>query len=204
MNNNSRAYTKDEIISNLLTYLHDDVPEICRISFGENYSSEDVLFTVLGTLDGETLELPGFELIPVADGKEEDDIGGELHSLIFRKDEELKALLASGTISKSGYSFVVKMKDLAANCSRDMVVPEILKTIDLGVTEDYINYTTFNFRPIPHQEDIFIAIEKGENYYPIDAPNISGQLAKTYDTLYSNKKITQDEKSPSAVTEEKV
>ena len=202
-NNTSREYTKDEIVRILLAYLHDDIPNICKLSFGENYSSENVLFIVLGALDGETLELPGFELIPIIDGKEYDDIGGELHSLLLQKKEKLNELLASGMISKLGYSFITKMKELAVNCNRDMIVSEVLKTIDLGVSEDFMNYTKFKLKPISHQEDIDIAIERGINYYPIDAPDISGQLVKTYYTLYPDKKIIQGEEPSNAVTEEK-
>ena len=188
--NISREYTKEEIIEILLDNFH-DIAEVCRLSFGDDYSSENVMFVLLGNLDGEIPDLPSFELIPVVDEKECDDIGGELHSLFLQKDEKLNELLAGGIIDKPTYDFIIKMKELAATCNRDMIIPEVLKIIDSGITGYDVNYNKYKLKPLTNEEDIEYEIEQGDNYYPIDAPDISGQLANTYYTLYPNEIIQE-------------
>lgn len=181
--NKSRMYTNEEIILKFIDTLH-NLPGAWRLLKEDNYSSNEVLFSLLSIIDGSDLVLPAFKLIPIVDKNEHDDIGGELHSLFLRPIKELNQFLAEGKISKTAYSFITKMQELAITCNRDMIILEVLKIIDTGMTDGDGNQITFKLIPISSQEDNDYFREEGENFYPLDAPNISGQLATYYSSLY--------------------
>lgn len=203
MSSESKPYTKEEIIKNLLDemYKTNRFYEALNKRNGEKYNGESIAFNFFAFIDGETLNIPAFYIDATVKnksgyGEEENEMGlgdGELHSLILRKNEELQDKEDKGYISTILRSFIRKIQQLIKDYDNgqikesDELVARIFELIDKGY-ESGDKVISFEMKACPHEEDKEEAIEEGENYYPEKGENIAGALADTYRAKYLSKK----------------
>lgn len=184
----SRPYTKEETIQNLLTTIHE------KIHFLDKEDGDTIAHMFFASIDGDT-ELPGFQVNALL--AEPKDIGGELHSLILRQENELNEMEQNKIISPILRSFIERVKQLikefdsTKNKESDELIANFFGLIDYG-----IDGTLLELKAISCPEDIELYKSEGENYYPIEGINIAGDLAKRYRQLYLEKNNRKQENEP--------
>lgn len=173
--NEVRAYTMEEIRGEFLTSLYASQSVLDK---QEKRDGLSIAYTVLSTIDeGEPL----YEIIPT---NHEEDIAGELHSLILRSDEELNTLQNNGKISDIQRHLIEAVKkaskkyDACGINNSHILTSEILRIIDHGV-----NGITFELKAIGNPEDIEYYKNMETNYYPEQGENIAGKLAVQYNRI---------------------
>lgn len=173
--NEVRAYTMPEVRGEFLTNLYVMQSTLDKQQKRDGLS---IAYTVLSCMDeGEPLfEVIGSDILG--------DIGGELHSLILRTDEELKEI-------EKNYSFPLSQKvlvnavrmlafayDQKGENNSHKLTADILRLFDQGIAG-----VTYEVKALGNPEDIEYYKERGLNYFPEEGENVAGKLAFEYNRI---------------------
>lgn len=170
-----RAYTTPEIRGEFLTNLYVTQSILDK---QQKQKGIDIAYTVLSSID------EGTPLFAVVASDINDDIAGELHSMILSSDEILNQFEQTGKYPKSQKALVDEVRRLASVYDmRDIndshaLISAILKLFDFGIKGH-----TYELKAIGHEEDIEYYTEMGSNYYPLEGENIAGNLAHQYERI---------------------
>ena len=123
-----------------------------------------------------------------------DDIGGELHSLILRSEEELKEFEKTRKYPPSQKALVNAVRILAyaydqkGENNSHKLTADILRLFDQG-----IGGMTYEVKAIGNPEDIEYYKSIETNYYPEKGENIAGKLAFHYNRIVEACKVRTSE-----------
>lgn len=180
-----RAYTRQEVRGEFLTNLYATQSVLDKQQRRDGLS---IAYTVLSTMDeGEPLfEVIGSDVL--------DDIGGELHSLILKSEEELKEFEKTRKYPPSQKALVNAVRILAyaydqkGENNSHKLTADILRLFDQG-----IGGMTYEVKAIGNPEDIEYYKSIETNYYPEKGENIAGKLAFHYNRIVEACKVRTSE-----------
>lgn len=183
--NTIRSYTMKEVRGEFLTSLYSTQSVLDRQQKRDGLS---IAYTVLSTMDeGEPLfEIIGSDVL--------EDIGGELHSLILKTDEELREFERTRKYPTSQKALVNAVRILAfaydkkGENNSHKLTSDILRLFDHGLSG-----MTYEVKAIGNPEDIEYYKSLETNYYPEEGENIAGKLAFEYNRIVEACKIRYSE-----------